>query len=106
MPTFTPWADGPNQLSASAATIYTVPASTTTVIECITVTNTDSSARTYTISIGTDGAGTRIFAGVTIAANTTAIHLGKWVLAAAEIIQASADSASKVNVTMAGFTRV
>lgn len=105
MPTFTPWRDGPNQLSNAAATVYTVPASTTTVIRCIIITNTDSTARNVFISIGTDAAGTQIVGGLSVAANTVEVIDCDIPLSAAEVIQAYATTANVVNVTFGGFTK-
>lgn len=101
---FTNVSDGPNQLTDSAATIYTVAASTVFVIETIIVSNTDTASRTYTISIGTDAAGTRICPAVTIAANAVQIYDVHLPLAATTIVQAYADVTSKVNVTLGGYT--
>ena len=105
VPTFTVLRSGPHQLSNTAATLYTVPGSTTTTFRSITVTNTDSADRTFCLSIGTDDIGTRIFSETEIQANKTAVIDGEWSLEAGEVIQAFADVASKVNITLNGFKK-
>ena len=49
--------------------LYTVPASTTTVITNIGVTNTSSSSQTFTLSIGTAGSEVALHSATTIDAN-------------------------------------
>lgn len=50
-------ADG--QLAATKATLYTVPADTETIITCIKLVNTDSSARTVNLYIKVSGGSSR-----------------------------------------------
>lgn len=50
---------GPTALTTSAATLYTVPGSTTFICRLIHVANETSGPVTFTLSIGTDGAGKR-----------------------------------------------
>ena len=83
--------------ATSSATLYTVPASTTTVITNIAVTNTAAAAATYTISL--DGV---VFASASsIAANDTIIIDVKQVLATTKIIAGLA-SAVTVNFHICG----
>lgn len=63
-------------LTGSAATLYTTPASTTAVIRSITITNTDSSARTVTLYM--------IASGDTAAAKNTVLPATS--LAAGEVL--------------------
>ena len=51
--------------------LYTVPASTTSVVTNIAVTNTGSAAYTFTLGMGTAGANTALHTTTAIAANTT-----------------------------------
>lgn len=93
---------GPAQLTASAATLYTVPASTATILRYIRVANTTASDRTITLSVGADAAATRIFAGQTVPANGALDWSGFIPLAAAEFLQGLASAATALTVTIAG----
>lgn len=66
----------------STATLYTVPASTTTVVTNIVVTNSAATAATFTLTLD----GVDIFTTCAIAANSTAMFDLKQVMAAAKII--------------------
>jgi hypothetical protein len=57
--------------------VYTVPGATTAVIRTI-VAETASAAKTMTLSIGTDGAGTRLFDAYALTANVPSIFNGWW----------------------------
>lgn len=83
--------------ATSSTTLYTVPASTTTVVTNIAVTNTASSAATFTITLN----GTALFTTSAIAANSTAFIDIKQVMAATQIIAGLA-SATTVNFHIAG----
>lgn len=96
---------GPAQLSAAAATKYTVPASTKTVVRHIHVQNPSGSAVTFTMSIGADAAGTRIYDAFSIAAGAVLDVFCYYVIEAAEIIQAFAGSASVLVLTIDGDQR-
>jgi hypothetical protein len=94
---------GPAQLAASAATVYTVPASTTTILRYIRIINTTSTDRTVTVSIGVDAADTRIFSAMTVPANGGAIDwAGSVPMTAGEVIQAYASAASALTTILAG----
>lgn len=93
---------GPAQVAATAATKYTVPATTKTVVRHIHVQNPTGSAVTFTMSIGTDAAGTRIFDAYSIAANTVLDHFGLYVLEAAEVVQAGAGTTNVLTLTIDG----
>jgi len=93
---------GPAQVSNAAATKYTTPASTTTILRHIHVSNTSAGAVTFTMSIGADAAGTRIFDGYSIAAGA---FLDLWVffvLSATEVIQALAGTNNILTLTLDG----
>lgn len=93
---------GPAQVSNAAATKYTVPGSTTAVVRHIHVSNPSGNAVTFTLSIGTDAAGTRLFDAYSIPANTVFDHFCYHVLAAAEIIQAFAGTNNVLTLTISG----
>lgn len=93
---------GPAQLTASAATLYTVPAATTAILRYVRIANTTGSDRTVTLSVGADAAATRIFAGQTVPANGALDWSGFIPLAAAEVIQGLASAAAALTVILAG----
>ena len=78
--------------ATSSTTLYTVPASTTTVVSNIVVTNSAASAGTFTITLD----GVDLFKTVALAANSTAMFDLKQVLATTKII---AGFASAVTVS-------
>ena len=78
--------------ATSSATLYTVPASTTTVVSNIVVTNSAATAATFTITLD----GVDLFKTVALAANSTAMFDLKQVLATTKII---AGFASAVTVS-------
>jgi hypothetical protein len=93
---------GPTSLTASSATIYTVPGSTTAILRNIRVANTTGVVARLTVSIGADAAGTRIWSSVAIPANDALDWSGFMVLAAAETLRAYSDTASALTITVSG----
>lgn len=93
---------GPAQVSNSAATKYTVPSVTKTVVRQIHVQNPSASAVTFTLSIGADAAGLRLFDAFSIPANTVFDPPCYFVLEAAEIIQAFAGTNNVLVLTING----
>lgn len=83
--------------ATSSATLYTVPASTTAVVTNIVVTNSASSAGTFTITLD----GVDLFKTTAIAANSTAMFDLKQVLTTTKIIAGFA-SATTVNFHISG----
>ena len=81
--------------------LYTVPASTTTVVTGIAVTNTAGTAGTFTLGMGTAGANTSLHTTTAIAANTTVYIDCKLVLAATNTITGGA-SAITINFNLNG----
>lgn len=81
----------------TSQTLYTVPASTTTVVTNIAVTNTSASAQTFTLGLN----GTSLFTTTAIAANSTAFIDLKQVLSATQTITGLA-SAITVNFHISG----
>jgi hypothetical protein len=90
---------GPAQVSNAAATKYTAPAATTTVLRHVHVSNPTGSPVTFTMSIGADAAGTRLFDAFTIPAATTYDWYGYAVIAAAEVVQAFAGTNNVITLT-------
>ncbi len=93
---------GPAQVSNAAATKYTVPALTKTIVRHVHIQNPSGSAVTFTMSIGADAAAVRLFDAYSIAANTVLDHFCYYVLAAAEIVQALAGTNNILVLTIDG----
>lgn len=99
---------GPAQVSNAAATKYTVPAATKTIVRHIHVENPSGSPVTFTLSIGADAAGTRIFDAFSIPAAAAGVsasvldHFCYYILEAAEIIQAFAGTNNILVLTIGG----
>jgi hypothetical protein len=93
---------GPSQLTNAAATLYTVPAGTKTKIRHLHVTNPSGVAVPFTMSIGGDAAGTRIYDSYSLAAGGVLNDYGPYVLVAGEIIQAYGGTTLTLNFEMDG----
>lgn len=93
---------GPALLTNAAATKYTVPALTKTIVRTIHVENPTGAAVTFTMSIGADAAGTRIYDAFSIAAGGVLDLFCYYVLEAAEIIQALAGTNNVMTLTLDG----
>ena len=93
---------GPAQLTNAAATKYTVPALTKTIIRHIHVENPSAAAVTLTISIGADAAATRLFDAYSIAAGTVLDHFCYYIMDVAEILQALAGTTLVLVITIDG----
>ena len=93
---------GPAQVSNAAATKYTVPALTKTIIRHIHLENPSGAAVTFTASIGADAAATRIFDAYSIAAGAVFDHFCYYVMEAAEIFQAFAGTNLILTLTIDG----
>ena len=93
---------GPVQLAGAAATVYTTPAATITTIRCIHIVNTSASAVGFTMSLGADAAGTRIYNSYTIAGADVFDWTGSIVMNAAEILQMYAGTAATLTAIVSG----
>ena len=91
---------GPAQVSNSAATKYT--ADTKTVITHIHVYNPGSAA-TFTLSIGNDAAGTRLFDAVSIAEDVPFDAWGPYTIENGEVIQALSGTNNQLVLTIDGY---
>lgn len=83
--------------ATSSTTLYTVPSATTTVVSNIAVTNTASSAGTFSITLN----GVALHTTTAIAANATVYIDLKQVLATTQVIAGSA-SATTINFHISG----
>lgn len=93
---------GPALLTGAAATKYTVPAASQATIKHIHVENPTTNPITFTMSIGADATGTRIYDGFSIAAGDVLDVFCMYVLNAGEIVQAFASTASAMTLTLDG----
>ena len=93
---------GPAQVAATPATKYTVPAGRKAILRHIHVQNPSGSPVTFTMSIGTDAAGTRLYDARSIAAGGEIDAWGYYVLEAAEFIQAGAGTTNVLVLTLDG----
>jgi hypothetical protein len=93
---------GPSLVTNAAVTRYTVPALTTTVVKHIHVQNPTASPVDFTLSIGANAAGTRLFDGLPIPADSERSFWGPYTLVAAEIIQAVAGTTNVITLTIDG----
>ncbi len=97
----------PSQLGTSAATLYTVPGSTTTILKQIALCNTASTARTVSVYLvpsgGTAGVANAILYDVSVdAKSTTFVNLSA-VMATSDTLQGSASIASSVTIHSFGI---
>ncbi len=96
---------GPAQVSGAAATKYTVPALTKTIVRHVHVYNPGPAAATFTMSIGADAAGTRLYDAISIPLGTAFDWFPYAVVDAAEVIQAFAGTANQLVLTIWGDER-
>lgn len=84
-------------------TLYTVPASTKTVVKEITLCNTDTSARAVTLYIGNgSAAGNTLLSALSILAGDTKFITLSTVLIATDTIKGGADTGNKVAISVSG----
>jgi len=90
----------------NVATLYTVPASTTTIITSIRVCNTTTSAATCRIFLGASGETadqtTAIYYDYNVPANSTLVDDGKHILEAAGTIKVRTGTASALTFIASG----
>lgn len=94
---------GPTALTNAAVTQYTVPALTTTTIRSIHVCNESAASHDFTLSIGADGAGKRIFKNQQVGIGDSFDWTGNIVLAAGEVLQALADAGAVLTLVVSGI---
>src|SRR5258705_5179440 len=99
---------GPALIATGPTTVYTVPALTKTIIRHIHIQNPSASPVTYTLSIGADAAGTRLFQTFSIPAAAAGVtdsvrdHYWYQVMDAAEILTLSAGTNNILTATISG----
>ena len=97
---------GPAYLAASAADIYTPPASTIyTVIKHIHIANVTTSAATFTLYKGASGgsaAGTELFKGKPIAGNDSFDYYCAMKMISTDFLSGLASAATSLTITVEG----
>ncbi len=99
---------GPAQIATGPATIYTVPSLTKTIIRQIHIQNPSASPVTFTLSIGSDAAGTRLWDTYSIPASAAGVSNNVrdipmyMVIDAAEIVQLAAGTNNILVITIFG----
>lgn len=83
--------------TSTGTTLYTVPASTTTIVTSIVITNTAASSGTFTLALG----GTNLATTVSVGANDSTVLDLKQVLTATQTITGGA-SATTINFHISG----
>src|SRR5688572_7077799 len=93
---------GPAQVSGSTTTKYTVPALTKTRVRHVHLFNPSGAAVTFTMSIGADAAGIRLFDAFSVPAGAVYDWYPYAVLDVGEIIAAHAGTANVLTLTIFG----
>lgn len=93
---------GPTALTTGAVTQYTAPAATTAILRSIHVANESGSTADFTLSIGADGAGKRLFRNQDIPTKGSFDWSGFVVLATGELVQALASAGTALTLTISG----
>lgn len=93
---------GPSLLTNAAVTRYTVPAGTVTILQHLHVSNPSAAFATFTMSIGTDAAGVRVYDAYAIGPGQVLDAFCKYVLNAGEIVQAFAGTTNILTLTLDG----
>lgn len=98
---------GPSELTTSTSTLYTTPASTTTIVKEILFSNKTGSARTVTLRLVPDGASESnvhdIFSDININANETLSFACSIVLNTGDLIKSFASANTAVNIIANGY---
>jgi hypothetical protein len=97
---------GPALLTNAAATVFTSPSNTTTIIKHLRVSNPSGSPVNFTMSIGADAAGTRVYGAVTVPAGGAIEAFCMYVVNEAEIVQAFGSSNNVLVLTLDGVENV
>ena len=93
---------GPAAVATGPTTQYTVPAVSLAVLRHLHLSNPSASAVTFTLTIGADAAGVRLFGAYSIAAGAVFDHFCYYPVVAAEIITTSAGTNNILVMTLSG----
>lgn len=91
------------ELTGGADTVYTVPASTTTLINNITLTNKTGTDRTADITAGDSGSEMTVRKTLSVLALSTVEFNGVLILEAADVLKMTASAASAIDVLVSGL---
>ena len=94
---------GQGQLAGAKATLYTCPASTTAIIKSITLTNTDSSARTVNLYVSTGTSRRVIPKSLTLGVGDTYEYDLVTTLEATHLIEGDASVANVIDYVISGI---
>lgn len=98
--------DAPSFLGTSSTTLFTVPSGRQYAIKQIVVCNTDGVERWVKLAVGSTATVENCFVfQLPVAAYDTVVLDTALVLEAAQTVQGSSDTASKVTVTITGWDR-
>lgn len=93
---------GPLALDDTAATIYTVPVGKTATLRDLHVLNESGGSVNFTLSVGLDAAGKRLYKAFPLAAGASLQRTGTIVLAAGDVLQAYGSVADALTLTASG----
>lgn len=99
---------GPALVATGPATVYTVPAATKTIVRHIHLQNPSGSPVNFTLSLGADAAGTRLWSAYSIPAAAAGVTdnvrdiFVYMVMEAAEVIQLAAGTNNILNISIFG----
>ena len=101
--TFTTTQIGNGQLAAAKATLYTVPAATTAIIKLITLTNTDTVARTVNLYISTGTSRRVVPKSLSLGTGETFEYDVVTTLGATHLIEGDASVANVIDYVISGI---
>lgn len=93
---------GPARLTTTSSTKYTAPADFVSLVRLIRIVNPSNELARFNLSIGTDGATTRLFDGFVMPPNSILMHRCYDPLVEAEIIQAYGNPTNTLIITISG----
>ena len=93
---------GPVALTNAAVTIYTTPAATSMTLRNIHVANEGATDEQFTLSIGVDAAGLRLYRNVEVPGNGAFDWSGYLPLLTGEILEAFASVSGQLTITIGG----
>ena len=94
---------GPVALGTSATTVYTAPGGGSASILDIQVCNESGSTVSFTLSVGTDGAGKRLHYQEDVASHKSFQRTGNIHIDAGEVLQAYASAGTSLTLTISGI---
>jgi hypothetical protein len=93
---------GPLALTNAPVTIYTVPVATVLTLRSVHISNEGATPEQFTLSIGADVAGARLYRAVEIPGNGAFDWSGFMPIFAGEILEAFASVSGQLTITIGG----